>query len=76
MRGISNNQIRIGVATDGINTVFLEEGKGKPSQKKTFETFGGRIAPNSTIIHYKEKSHKRLVEELSLNSISYASRDL
>ena len=76
LRGISKNQIRIGVATDNINTLFLVEGKGKPSQKKTYETFGGRIAANSTLIHDKEAAHKKLVKELALNSISYASKDL
>jgi transposase-like protein len=75
-RGISKNQIRIGVATDKINTMFLVEGKAKPSQKKTYETFGNRIAPNSTLIHDKETAHKKLVKELALNSISYASKDL
>lgn len=44
LRGISKNQIRIGVATDKTNTVFLVEGKGKPSQKKTYETFGTHTA--------------------------------
>ena len=34
LRGISKNQIRIGVATDKQNTVFLVEGTGKPSQKR------------------------------------------
>jgi len=76
LRGISKNQIRIGVATDKTNTVFLVEGRGKPSQKKTYETFGKRIAPNSTLIHDKEAAHKKLVKKLSLNSISYASKDL
>jgi len=76
LKGISKNQIRIGVATDKINTVFLVEGKGKPSQKKTYETFGNRIAQNSTLIHDKETAHKKLVKELALNSISYASKDL
>jgi len=76
LRGISKNQIRIGVATDKVNTVFLVEGKGKPSQKKTYETFGKRIAPTSTLIHDKETAHKKLVKELSLSSTSYASKDL
>ena len=75
-RGLSKNQIRIGVATDKANTVFLVEGKGKPSQKKTCETFGSRIAPHSTLIHDKEKAHKKLVKELGLKSITYASKDL
>jgi hypothetical protein len=75
-RGISKNQIRIGVATDKQNTVFLVEGTGKPSQKKTYETFKDHIEANSTLIHDKEKAHKKLVKELALNSISYASKDL
>lgn len=75
-RGISKNQIRIGVATDKHQTVFLVEGTGKPSQKKTYETFKNHIKPNSTLMHDKEAAHKKLVKELALNSVSYASKDL
>ena len=76
LRGISKNQIRIGVATDKLHTVFLVEGTGKPSQKRTYEIFASHIAPNSTLIHDKEFSHKKLVKELALNSVSYASKEL
>jgi len=76
LRGISKNQIRIGVATDKLHTVFLVEGTGKPSQRKTYEIFGSHIEPNSTLIHDKESAHKKLVKELALNSVSYASKDL
>jgi hypothetical protein len=76
LRGISKNQIRIGVATDKLQTVFLVEGTGKPSQKRTYEIFGNHIKPSSTLIHDKESAHKKLVKELALNSISYASKDL
>ena len=76
LRGISKNQIRIGVATDQLQTVFLVEGTGKPSQKKTYEIFGSHIESNSTLIHDKESAHKKLVKELALNSVSYASKDL
>ena len=76
LRGISKNQICIGVATDKVNTVFLVEGKGRPSQKRIYETFGNRIAPNSKLIHDKETVHKKLVKELALSSDSYASKDL
>ena len=76
LRGISRKQIRIGVATDKTNTVFLVEGKGKPSQSKTWETFGNRIAPKSTLMYDKESAHKKLVKELALNSISHSSKDL
>ena len=75
-RGISRNQIRIGVATDKQYTVFLLEGTGKPSQKRTYETFKNHVAPNSTLIHDNEKAHKKLVKDLGLNSVSYASQDL
>ena len=76
LRGISKNQIRIGVATDKINSLFFVEGRGKPSQKKTYEVFGNRIAPNSKLIHDKEPAHRKLVKKLALNSLSYASKDL
>lgn len=76
LRGISKNQMRIGVATDKRQTVFLLEGTGKPSQKRTNETFKEHIAPNSTLIHDKEPAHKKLVTKLTLNSVSYASKDL
>ena len=73
LRGISKNQIRIGVATDKQYTVFLVEGTGKPTQKQTYETFKSHIKPNSTLIHDKEIAHKKLVKELDLNSVSYVS---
>ena len=76
LRGISRNQMRIGVATDNHQTLFLLEGIGKPSQKTTYATFKNHIKPKSTLIHDKEPAHKKLVEELALKSISYASTDL
>jgi len=76
LSGLSRNQICIGVATDKKNTLFLVEGTGKPSQKKTFEAFGAHIEPGSTLIHDGEKAHTKLVRELSLKSVTYASRDL
>lgn len=76
LRGISKNQLRIGVATDKHQTIFLMEGTGKPSQKKTYETFKNHILPSSTLIHDKESAHKKLVKKLELNSISYSSKEL
>lgn len=76
LRGISQNQICIGVATDKKHTLLLVEGTGKPSQKKTAETFKNHIAPSSVLIHDKETAHKKLVNDLSLVSIAYASNDL
>jgi hypothetical protein len=54
----------------------LVEGTGKPTQKKTFEAFKNHIKPGSTLIHDGESAHVKLVKELSLVSIAYASKDL
>ena len=76
LRGLSRNQICIGVATDKKQTVCFVEGFGKPSQKRSYDTFKDHIAPGSTLIHDKEKTHKRLVNKLNLKSISYSSAEL
>lgn len=76
LRGLSRNQICVGVATDKTQSVCLMEGYGKPSQKSSYQTFVNHIAPGSTLIHDKETAHKKLVEKLSLKSVVYASRDL
>ena len=71
LRGLSRNQICIGVATDKKHTVCFVEGFGKPSQKSSYETFKSHIAEGST-----EKTHKKLVEKLNLKSVSYSSSEL
>ena len=76
LRGVSRNQICIGVATDKRQTVFLAEGTGRPSQKRTFEAFRSHIMQGSTLIHDEESAHKKLVSKLSLKSIAYNSKDL
>lgn len=76
LRGLSRNQICIGVATDRVKSVCFMEGYGKPSQKSSYQTFVSHIAPGSTLIHDKETTHKKLVEKLSLKSVAYASKDL
>jgi len=76
LRGLSKNQICIGVATDKKRSIFLVEGTGKPSQKKTLEAFRNHIAINSTLIHDGESAHKKLINALSLRSIAYVSKEL
>ena len=76
LRGLSRDQICIGVATDKKNTVCFFEGYGKPNQKCSFETFKEHIVPGSTLIHDKENTHKKLVEQLSLKSVCYSSKEL
>lgn len=76
LRGVSRNQICIGVATDKQYTVFFVEGTGKPTQKRTLELFRNHIKPGSTLIHDNDSAHNKLVKELSLTSVSYDSKDL
>ena len=67
LRGLSKNKICIGAATDEHhNVLLLSEGFGKPSQKVSYATFIDHIAPNSILVHDGEKSHKKLISDLSL----------
>ncbi|MBT9176511.1 MAG: hypothetical protein DDT20_00830 [Firmicutes bacterium] len=66
----------LGVACDRSRILCIFEGCGKPSQKKTYESFKDHIAVGSTLIHDKENAHKKLVRELQLNSIAYDSRKI
>jgi transposase-like protein len=75
-RGLSHNQICIGAATDKRNVLCFVEGTGKPSQRKSFQTFSSHIAPGSTLVHDKEAAHRKLVSELSLRSQEYSAKDL
>lgn len=76
LRGLSRNQICVGVATDKTQSICFVEGYGKPSQKSSYMTFKDHIASGSTLIHDKETTHRKLVEELSLKSVTYSSKDL
>jgi transposase-like protein len=76
LRGLSVNQMCIGVACDKNRTICIFEGYGKPSQKRTYELFKDHIEAGSTLIHDNDNAHKKLVKELQLNSIAYDSRQL
>lgn len=76
LRGLSQNQICIGVATDKRHTILIVEGTGKPSQKKTAEAFRNHIEKGSTLFHDEETAHRKLVNELSLKSKSFSSKEL
>ncbi len=76
LRGLSKNKICIGVATDKKNTVIITEGYGKTSQKMSLNSFKNHIKSGSVFVFGKEKTHRKLVEELSLNSEEYHSGEL
>jgi rubredoxin len=66
-RGLSRNQICIGVGVDDSGrSVFFREGLGKTNITETWAAFGTRIAPGSVLVHDLEPAHNKLVSELDL----------
>ena len=55
-RGLSRNQICIGVTTDQKQTICVMEGYGKPSQMRSYQAFQNHIQPNSLLTHNKENA--------------------
>lgn len=76
-RGISRNQLCIGVGVDDSGrSVCIYEGKGTATTAKTWEAFGSRIAPGSTLVHDMETAHNKLVKELRLKSEAHNGKAL
>lgn len=71
-RGISHNQICIGIAHDGFHVYFCILGHGKSSQKSVYSRFKDHIELGSILIHDKEKVNKKFVQ--ALRSIEYESK--
>lgn len=66
-RGLSRNQLCIGVGVDGGGRkVFLDEGRGRTNHARTWEAFGGRIAPGSTLVHDLANEHRVLTDRIDL----------
>lgn len=76
LRGLSSNQICIGIACDATNTYCIVEGGGKPSADRTLAAFQAHIEPGATLVHDMEKSHNALIRNLQLVSEAYASAQL
>ena len=76
LRGLSVNQMCIGVICDKSRTLCIFEGYGQPLKQKTYELFKDHITVGTTIIHDKERAHGKLVKKLQLKSVSYDSREL
>ena len=75
-RGLSMNQICIGIGYDGLNVIAFSEGYGKTSKKKTASCFMSHIKEGSRLIHDQEKAHNVLVEELCLQDEVHSSKDI
>jgi len=76
LRGLSRNQICIGAACDATHVYCVKEGNGKPSQMKTLDAFLGHIAKGSTLVHDKEKTHKKIIDTLELKSETYLAESI
>jgi transposase-like protein len=75
-RGLSRNQICIGIACDQSSVICFVEGEGKPTKQGTLDAFASHIKPESTMKHDMEQAHVPLVEALKLRSIVYDSRQI
>ena len=76
MRGLSTNQICIGIGCDKHQIYCKTEKLGKPSSKSTLNTFSNHIERGSKLIHDGDKSHRDLIKELELKSTVYKTKDL
>lgn len=73
-RGISRNQMCIGMACDKMRTIAICHGPGKTTKERTSQCFISHIKRGSTLIHDEEKAHDILVKELGLESRCYNAR--
>ena len=76
LRGLSRNQICIGVACTKKWILCEIEGQGQPTAKKTYQAFKDHIAPGSSLVHDDSKAHSLLIEHLKLKDECYLSSDL
>lgn len=70
-RGLSENQICVGVACTKDKILCLLEGKGQPTARKSYMAFKDHIAPGSTLVHDKGKAHGTLIDKLKLVDEAY-----
>ena len=75
-RGLSENQLCVGVACTKDKILCLLEGKGQPTARKAYMAFKDHITPGSTLVHDEGKAHGMLIEKLQLKDESYISSDL
>ena len=75
-RGLSENQLCIGVACTKENILCVLEGKGQPTARKSYMAFKDHILPGSTLVHDNGKAHGLLISKLRLKDESYDSNSL
>ena len=70
-RGLSDNQLCVGVACTRDRILCLLEGKGQPTARKTYIAFKDHIVPGSRLVHDNGNSHKMLITNLKLEDEAY-----
>lgn len=75
-RGLSRNQMCIGIGYDGTNVYAKFQGFGKPTIKATLNTFESHINLGSELYHDKEKAHRYLVQKLGLIDHSFDGNEI
>ena len=75
-RGLSENQLCVGVACTKDRILCLLEGKGQPTARKAYMAFKDHIAPGSTLVHDNGKAHGMLIEALKLEDEAYDASEI
>ena len=75
-RGLSENQLCVGVACTKDRILCLLEGKGQPTSRKAYITFKDHIAPGSTFVHDGGKAHGMLIDALNLKDEAYDATEI
>ena len=74
LRGISPNQMCIGIGCDDKHVIAIFQGYSKPSKGRTKACFESHIKKHSKLIHDQDSSHDILVEDLELESEVHNSK--
>ncbi len=75
-RGLSRNQLCIGIACDKEHIFCICEGLGQPTKASTYDAFKDHIKPGSTLVHDRSNAHGLLISELGLVNEEYDSNEL
>jgi transposase-like protein len=75
LRGLSRNKICVMSATDGVRTVLIPGGTGKPSAGRIARALGMHIFPGSALVDDGEKSHCGLAALLGLERHSHPTSE-
>lgn len=77
LRGFSRNHLCIALGVQEKGPCFAEgAGRGKPSNARALQAYAPHIAPGSTLVHDKERSHAAVVAKLGLSEERYNASEI